>query len=124
MYGVVHRGTAIKPAVPTCHCEYGVGNGYSVDRCRCGTCQCHPRCDPCDTLEILISQQFLLRPYIWILYIIGVVIRAEGALCASPLSSNAVDYNAVLIAESATLYYYAGNEEKHRLFYFQSILIL
>jgi hypothetical protein len=67
-------------------------------------------------LETLNTQQFSSRPYKWIQYAIGVVVGAEGTLCASPHSSSVVDYNTDLPTESINLYYHTADEERHRVF--------
>jgi hypothetical protein len=68
---------------------------------------------PLQTLDML---QFCQSPYKWIHYIIGVVIGAQGILCTSPDSPEAMDYNAVLPTRSVQLYYHTSNKEKQRMF--------
>ena len=70
-------------------------------------------------LETFNTLQVSQRPYKWIRYAIGVVVGAEGDLSCSPDSSNVVDYNAGLPAESVlsmNLYYHTNDEEKRRMF--------
>jgi hypothetical protein len=67
-------------------------------------------------LETLNTRQFSPRPFKWIRYAIGVIVGAEGALCASPHSSDVVDYNAVIPSHSINLYYHTGDEERHRVY--------
>ena len=68
---------------------------------------------PLQTLDML---QFCQSPYKWIHYIIGVVIGAQGILCTSPETPEAMDYNAVLPTRSVQLYYHTSNKEKQRMF--------
>jgi hypothetical protein len=67
-------------------------------------------------LETLIIQQFSSKPYKWIRYAIGVVVGAEGTLCASPHISNIVDCDSALPTESTNIYYHIGDENRHRVF--------
>lgn len=66
-------------------------------------------------LETLNALRFSHRPYKWIRYVIGVV-GAEGDLSSSRDSPSVVDYNAVILAESAVLYYHTSDEEMRRMF--------
>jgi hypothetical protein len=59
--------------------------------------------------------QLSRRPYKWIRYATGVVAGVHGHLSTSPNSSNFVDYNAGLPAESSVLYYHTTDDGKRRM---------
>ncbi|KAG6810064.1 hypothetical protein H0H92_013520 [Tricholoma furcatifolium] len=67
-------------------------------------------------VETLNALQFSQRPLKWIRYAIGAIFGAQGDLSSSPDSPDAVDYNAVLPAESTALYYHTSEKERRRMF--------